>query len=63
MERAIMRCEEQREIQVSAEQGGQPPTFEVDLSLPGVQELLRVVVEVERELRRKYPAKGSQRIG
>jgi hypothetical protein len=29
-------------------------TFDVDLALPGVQVLLLVVVEVQRELRRRY---------
>jgi hypothetical protein len=36
-------------------------TFEIDLSLPGVQLLLLVMVEVQRELRRKYGAEGQKK--
>ena len=36
-------------------------TFEIDLSLPGVQVLLLVLVEVERESRRKYGAEGLKK--
>ena len=35
-------------------------TFEIDLSLPGVQVLLLVMVEVQRELRRKYGIAGKK---
>jgi hypothetical protein len=41
----------------TASKGEAKPTFDVDLTLPGVQELLRVVAEVELELRRKRAAR------
>jgi hypothetical protein len=53
---AMQRADTQSEVTATEPMREEQLTFDVDLALPGVQELLRVLVEVALELQRKQLA-------